>query len=150
MQARYAHAKQMKRARKEFKKVRSYLGRVTRDIQRKTDVTRDPELHFLLSQAEQFLKQEKNSQNKLYSQHAPEAESIAKGKTHKHYEFGCKVSVVTTCKEPWILSIQAHHNNPYDGATLKESLHKAEEHSKAKIERAFADKAYCREEHLMV
>lgn len=147
MQARYAHAKQMKRARKEFKKVRSYLGRVTRDIQRKTDVTDDPELRFLLSQAEQLLKQEKNSQKKLYSLHAPETECIAKGKAHKRYEFGCKVSIVTTCKEPWVLSIQAHHNNPYDGATLKESLHKAQEHSKAKIERAFADKGYRGKEH---
>jgi transposase, IS5 family len=147
MQARYAHAKQMKRARKEFKKVRGYLGRVTRDIQRKTNVTDDTELCFLLSQAEQLLKQEKNSQNKLYSLHAPETECIAKGKAHKRYEFGCKVSVVTTCKEPWILSIQAHHNNPYDGATLKKSLHKAQENSEAKIERAFADKAYRGKEH---
>lgn len=126
MQACYAHAKQMKCARKAFQKVRSYLGKVTRDIRRKTDVNGDPELSFLLSQAEQFLKQEKNLQNKLYSLHASETECIAKGKAHKRYEFGCKVSIVTTCKESWVLSIQAHHNNSYDGAILKESLHKAE------------------------
>lgn len=146
MQARYAHAKQMKRSRKEFKKVRSYLGRVTRDIQRKIEIT-DPELSFLLSQAEQLLKQEKKSKNKLYSLHAPETECIAKGKANKQYEFGCKVSVVTTCKEPWILSIQAHHNNPYDGATLKECLQKAQVHSETKIEQVFADKAYRGKEH---
>lgn len=56
MQARYAHAKQMKRSRKEFKKVRSYLGRVTRDIQRKVDVSEDLELCHLLSQAEKLFK----------------------------------------------------------------------------------------------
>ena len=147
MQARYAHAKQMKRAKKEFKKVRSYLGRVVRDIQRKFDMTCDPELSLLVSQAERLLKQEKNTPKKLYSLHAPEVECIAKGKVHKRYEFGCKVSVVTTCKDPWVLSIMAHHGNPYDGATLKECLHKAEEHSKGKIEQVFADKGYRGKEH---
>jgi transposase, IS5 family len=147
MQACYAHAKQMKRSRKEYKKVRSYLGRVTRDIQRKADIKSDAELSFLVSQAEQLLKQSKQSKNKLYSLHAPETECIAKGKAHKHYEFGCKVSIVTTCKEPWILSIQAHHNNPYDGATLKECISKAEEHSETKIQQAFADKSYRGKEH---
>ena len=34
-QGRYAYAKQMKRARKESKKLKVYLGRVMRDIQKK-------------------------------------------------------------------------------------------------------------------
>ncbi len=33
---------------------------------------------------------------KLYSLHAPVVESIAKGKAHKPYEFGCIVSITTT------------------------------------------------------
>jgi IS5 family transposase len=142
MQARYAHANQMKRARKEFKKVKSYLGRVTRDICRNVDLSKDFKLSFLISQAEQLLKQEKKTPKKLYSLHAPEVECISKGKIHKRYEFGCKVSVVTTCEEPWILSVMAHHENPYDGATLKECLNRASENSKNKIEYAFADKGY--------
>lgn len=97
MQSRYAHANQMKRARKEFKKVKSYLGRVTRDIIRQVDLSQDKELEYLVSQSERLLKQEKETPNKLYSLHAPEVECIAKGKAHKRYEFGCKVSVVTTC-----------------------------------------------------
>jgi IS5 family transposase len=146
-QGRYAHAAQMKRARKEFKKVKSYLGRVMRDIIRQVDLSKDPELAFLISQTEQLLKQEKSTPKKLYSLHAPEVECIAKGKAHKKYEFGCKVSIVTTCEEPWIISVLAHHNNPYDGATLKECLNKAEEHSQVKIEYAFADKSYRGKEH---
>jgi IS5 family transposase len=147
MQGRYAHANQMKRARKEFKKVKSYLGRVTRDILRQVDLSKDPELALLISQSEKLLKQEKNTPKKLYSLHAPEVECIAKGKAHKRYEFGCKVSVVTTCEEPWVLSITAHHDNPYDGATLKESLNKAEDNSQVKIDFAFADKSYRGKEH---
>lgn len=147
MQTRYAHAGQMKRARKAFKKVKSYLGRVMRDIIRQVDVGQDAELAHLILQAEQLLKQEKDTPKKLYSLHAPEVECIAKGKAHKKYEFGCKVSVVTTCEEPWVLSILAHHNNPYDGATLKECLNKAEQHTQVKIENAFADKSYRGKEH---
>lgn len=141
-QGRYAHAGQMKRARKEYKKVKCYLGRVMRDIARQVDIREDSELFALMAQAEQLLSQEKKTPNKLYSLHAPEVECIAKGKAHKKYEFGCKVSVVTTCEEPWVLSILAHHDNPYDGATLKESLNKAEENTQVKIDYAFADKSY--------
>jgi len=147
MQARYAHAAQMKRAKRQFKKVRSYLGRVMRDIVRQADLSCDPQLVFLISQAEQLLKQEKDTPKKLYSLHAPEVECIAKGKAHKKYEFGCKVSVVTTCEEPWVLSILAHHDNPYDGATLKECLSNAEEHTDVKIKLAFADKSYRGKDH---
>jgi len=146
-QARYAHATQMKRARKEFKKVKSYLGRVTRDIIRQVDLSKDTELASLISQSERLLKQEKNTPKKLYSLHAPEVECIAKGKADKKYEFGCKVSVVTTCEEPWVLSVLAHHDNPYDGGVLKECLNKAEENSQTKIECAFADKSYRGKEH---
>lgn len=79
--------------------------------------------------------------------HAPEVECIAKGKANKKYEFGCKVSVVTTCEEPWVLSVLAHHDNPYDGSTLKECIYKAEGNAKSKIESAFADKSYRGKEH---
>jgi hypothetical protein len=50
--------------------------------------------------------------------HAPEGECMAKGKVHKRYEFGCKVSVVTTSKKNGVVGIDAHHSNPYDGKTL--------------------------------
>lgn len=36
MQGRYSHARQMKRARKETKKLKTYLGRITRELKRKT------------------------------------------------------------------------------------------------------------------
>lgn len=147
MQGRYAHANQMKRARKEFKKVKSYLGRVTRDIIRQVDLSQDKELQYLVAQSERLLKQEKETPNKLYSLHAPEVECIAKGKAHKRYEFGCKVSVVTTCEEPWVISISAHHNNPYDGATLKQCLETAEKNTDVKIDYVFADKSYRGKEH---
>lgn len=125
-QANYSHAKQMKRARKMTKKLKTYLGRVHREIIRKAE-ERDEELKNKLELAERLLSQTKDSKNKTYSIHAPEVECISKGKAHKRYEFGCKVSMVTTSKNNWVVAIQAHHSNPYDGHTLKSSIEKAEE-----------------------
>lgn len=146
--SRYVHAGQMKRAKKEFRKVKTYLGRVTRDISRQVIGTA-LEVHFseLLTKANRLLQQERKSSKKLYSLHAPEVECIAKGKSHKKYEFGCKVSVVTTCKEPWVLSVLAHHDNPYDGATLKASIEHAQHNSVAKIKNAFVDRGYRGNKH---
>ncbi len=92
--------------------------------------------------ANRLLAQQKEDKNKLYSLHAPEVECIAKGKVHKKYEFGCKVSVVTTAKEPWVVGIKAHHGNPYDGRTLKASLKQVKELSGIKPKQAFVDKGY--------
>jgi IS5 family transposase len=47
-QGRYGHARQMKRARKELKKLKTYLARVVRDIFRKV-LAPDVELGTLLA-----------------------------------------------------------------------------------------------------
>jgi IS5 family transposase len=122
MQSRYAHARQMKRAAKMTRKLKTILGRVVRDIERKASKTRgqisDDPLRELLALAHRLLVQERDSKNNIYSVHAPEVECIAKGKTHKRYEFGCKASVATTSKSNWIVGAHALHGNPYDGHTL--------------------------------
>ena len=138
---RYAHARQMKRAKKELKKLKSYLGRVIRDIIRKVP-NPDTELQTTLILAEQLLQQKRDDKNKLYSLHAPEVECIAKGKAKKKYEFGCKVAITTTCKDPWITSIFAVHGNPYDGHTLHQSLMQSERLTNVKVKDAFVDKGY--------
>jgi len=57
----------------------------------------------------------REDKNKLYSLDAPEVECISKGKAHKRYEFGCKVSFSVTHKNNWITSASALQGNPYDG-----------------------------------
>ena len=140
-QAGYSHAQQMKRARKMTKKLKTYLGRVYRDIMKKAE-QKDAELIKKLELAERLLSQSKDSKNKLYSIHAPEVECISKGKAHKRYEFGCKVSMVTTSKSNWIVAIEAHHGNPYDGHTLKSSIEKAEEITNWKAKNVNVDLGY--------
>jgi transposase, IS5 family len=69
------------------------------------------------------LEQERRSRGrKVYSLHAPEVECIGKGKAHRPYEFGVKVSVATTVKHSaggqFVTHAAALPGNPYDGHTL--------------------------------
>jgi IS5 family transposase len=120
-QSRYSHARQMKRAKKCTRKLRTYLGRVIRDIERKC-LEPDSKLDQLLDISTRILKQQRHDKNIMYSVHAPEVECISKGKAHKRYEFGCKVSVAATSKGGWFVGAMAVHGNPYDGHTLSKTL----------------------------
>jgi len=137
----YRRANQHKRANRMTKKLKTYLGRVVRDIRRKaSDI--DEELSDLLNKADRLLAQEKHSKNKLYSIHAPEVECIAKGKAHKKYEFGCKVGVVSTSRDNWIVGIKAFHGNPYDGHTLKQFMARTKEITGVQPKYVHADKGF--------
>ena len=141
---RYLHARQGKRARREIKRLKTFLGRVYRDIQRKiTD--RDglkPVFQPELSLAARLLSQGKKDKNKLYSLHAPEVECIAKGKAHKKYEFGVKVSIAATNRDNFVVGMFAEHGNPYDGHTLCRALEQVERITGKAIERGFVDRGY--------
>ena len=144
MQSRYAHARQMKRSRKEVKKLKTYLGRVARDIERKVFGNTELEKQFapLLEMGHRLLQQKRTDSNKLYSLHAPEVECIAKGKVHKRYEFGCKVSITTTSKDNFVVGAQAFHGNPYDGHTLNDAIEQAERLGDFETQSIFVDRGY--------
>lgn len=140
-QGRYAQARQMNRARRETRRLRLFLGRVIRDIRRKCPAPA-PALKALLERSERIFKQQRRDSPKLYSVHAPEVECIAKGKAHKPYEFGCKVAVVTTSKNNWVVGVEAVHENPYDGATLAPALKQVERLTQVRPEAAFVDRGF--------
>lgn len=58
----------------------------------------------------------------IYSFHAPEVECIGKGKLHKPYEFGNKVSIAVSGRGNFILGVKSFHGNPYDGHTLDQAI----------------------------
>jgi len=125
MQCRYAHSRKMKKAKKELKKLKNYLGRVIRDIERNI-ANPDKKLESLLNIAKKLFMQKKDDKNKIYSIHEQDVECIAKGKSHKKYEFGCKVSITSTVTSNWIVGANAFHSNPYDGHTLIPSIAQVE------------------------
>jgi IS5 family transposase len=140
MQSRYTHAQQMQRARRCTRKLKTYLGRAIRDIERNYQKP-DESLHNLLEVGRKIFQQQRTDKKKTYSVHAPEVECISKGKAHKRYEFGCKVSVAATSRGGWFVGAQAVHGNPYDGHTLSDALSQVERIS-SKPDHAFVDMGY--------
>ena len=140
-QGRYAHARQMKRAARETRRLKTFLGRVMRDLGRKAGET-DAELERLLALAERIHTQQRHDKKKVYSVHAPEVECIAKGKAHKRYEFGCKVGVASTSKDNWIVGVQHLPGNPYDGHTLKGAIEQVTRLTGWSPKQAFCDLGY--------
>jgi transposase, IS5 family len=146
---RYAHAKQFKRATRMLKKLRTYLGRVIRDIGRKIENDEALEAKFtsLLVLARRVREQQQRQRGpKVYSLHAPEIECIGKGKAHRPYEFGVKVSVATTLKHckggQFVTHVKALPGNPYDGHTLATVIPDMEALAGNTIARILADKGY--------
>jgi IS5 family transposase len=146
---RYAHAKQFKRANRMLKKLRTYLGRVIRDITRKIDGDGRLEAAFaqLLMLARRVREQQQRQRGpKVYSLHAPEVECIGKGKAHRPYEFGVKVSVATTISHAkggqFVTHVKALPGNPYDGHTLAIVIPEMEALVGSTIARILADKGY--------
>lgn len=148
-QQRYAHAKQFKRAGKAMRKLKTFLGRVIRDIGRQ--IAGNDELSQMFSialhQARTVLSQQQRQRgDKIYSLHAPEVECIGKGKAHKPYEFGVKVSVATTLKRSkggqFALHAMALPGKPYDGHTLATIIPDIEETVGNELSLILADKGY--------
>ena len=141
---RYAKAKQMKRARRVQKKLKVYLGRVFRDVQRKLKASPAQQATFqdLLGRIDRLLTQHRQDKGKLYSVHAPEVECLAKGKAHKPYEFGVKVSVATTQASNFVIGMHALAGNPYDGHTLVGQLAQVERLTGQRPSRCVVDQGY--------
>ena len=147
---RYAHAKQFKRANRALKKLRTYLGRVIRDISRKIEGDGWLEhviFGHVLSRARRVRDQMQRQRGpKVYSLHAPEVECIGKGKAHRPYEFGVKVSVATTLAHAkggqFVTHVKALPGNPYDGHTLAVVIPDMQALVGNSIERILADKGY--------
>jgi IS5 family transposase len=146
---RYAHAHQFKRANRSLRKLKTYLGRVIRDIGRRIDGDAELEDIFAqpLSLSRRVLAQDQRQRGpKVYSLHAPEVECIGKGKAHRPYEFGVKVSVATTVHRSkggqFVTHIAALPGNPYDGHTLATIIPAMESMIGNTVERLLADAGY--------
>jgi transposase, IS5 family len=149
MVGRYTHAHQFKRARRALKFLRTRLGRIIRDINRKIEGNPALKERFapLLSLALRVRHQDQRQRGpKIYSLHAPEVECIGRGKARAAYEFGCKVSIITPVTKPkggqFVLHAKALSGNPFDGHTLGPAIANLEKLTGVTVRRIHADKGY--------
>jgi IS5 family transposase len=116
---------------------------------RKIEGHADVEAAFALplARASQIRSQQQRQRGwKLYSFDAPETECIGEGKASAPYEFGVKVSIVTTNAHApggqFVLHAKALPDNPYDGHTLREVIEETQKLTGCEIERGYVDKDY--------
>ncbi len=90
--------------------------------------------------------QPKQRGQKIFSLHAPEVECIGKGKAHRPYEFGVKVSVATPIQRcrggQFVAHVAALPGNPYDGHTLAKVVPDITRQIGVSLQRVIADAGY--------
>lgn len=115
------HPRNRKRARASARKIKTIAGRLIRELERELPVDGLARHQDFIDRSKRILSQSRCDRNKLYSLHEPDVYCISKGKEHKPYEFGTKVSIVKTKKSGIIIGALNIHNH-YDGHTLPEVL----------------------------
>ncbi|ASG25073.1 IS5 family transposase [Nitrospirillum viridazoti] len=154
MVGRYTHAHQHKQANRQLKFLRTRLGRLIRDINRKIAAKGGVKAPALLARYAPLcdlaikisMQTQRQRGQKVYSLHAPEVECIGKGKARAPYEFGCKVSVAVPITKPkgglFVLHAQAIHGNPFDGHTLAKAVADIKANTGRDPDRVHVDKGY--------
>jgi len=151
--SRLIHGRGHKQAMRWVRKLRTWLGRLDRDIGRK--IAGDDMLEAAFAQTRErvarILAQRPGDTDKLYAFHAPEVECIAKGKARTRYEFGVKTSIAVTNARSaggqFIVGMQALAGSPYDGHTLSGQIEQVERLTGVAVERAYVDRGYRGHKH---
>lgn len=117
------HPRRAKKAKKARKRLKTIAGRLIRELQRElTPESLGTTYESILSMYERVLAQERGTKDKIYSLHEPDTACIAKGKAHKMYEFGSKVTIIRGSKSGVILGALSVLGNPHDSKLLSPSL----------------------------
>ena len=133
------HPKNKGKARKADKKIKTIAGRLVRELERKLP----PNLHqSLLVLFKKVLAQKKSDSNKIYSFHEPDVQCISKGKEHKKYEFGSKVSITTTLNSGVIIGALNIQKNIHDSKTLSPALEQQQRLTGIILKNTFVDRGY--------
>ena len=132
------HPQNRKKATKADRQLKTIAGRLVRELDRNLQVKTGYEKMFKLYY--RVLSQGRESKNKVYSLHEPEVACISKGKEHKKYEFGNKVSILRS----WsglILGACAFRNE-YDGHTIQKTLEQTQRMTAREVDKLAGDRGY--------
>ena len=132
------HSKNRKKALKADKRLRTIAGRLVRELKR--NLSDNKEYDKLISIFEKVLSQRRNSAQKIYSIHEPDVQCISKGKEHKKYEFGNKVSIIRSMTG--VILGATSFRNEYDGHTIEQSLNQVQSLTGTRVKKLAGDRGY--------
>ena len=140
---RYAHARQMRSMRRELKRLKTYLGRVYRDMARK--VAGDEVLSRLCTSARP---DRAPSGSGTHEQEQAVQPACARGGVHRQRQSASavrvrpKVALAVTNREGFVLASKALEGNPYDGHTLDATIGQVIAMTGVEPERTYVDRGY--------
>jgi IS5 family transposase len=131
-----------KKALRAQRKLRTIAARLCRELESKlSEVNRNTYLKDL-TLFKRVLEQKRTDHNKIYSLHEPDVYCISKGKEHKKYEFGSKVSILATKNSGIIVGALSFEKNEYDGHTLPAALEQYRNLMNKEATEIIADRGY--------
>ena len=133
------HPKNKGKAKKADRKVKTIAGRLVREMDRKLPSSL---YQGIIALFKKVLVQKKTDNNKIYSLHEPHTQCISKGKEHKKYEFGSKVSIITTKTTGVIIGALNIEKNVHDSKTLEPALEQQQRLTGIILKNNFVDRGY--------
>lgn len=130
------------KARKADKKVKTIAGRLVRELERKLTAESLAKYASDLALFTKVLLQKRSDSDKIYSLHEPHTLCISKGKEHKKYEFGTKVSILVTQDTGVIVGALNHEKNIHDSKTLPDVMDQYERLTERKAADVYVDRGY--------
>ncbi|MBI4945373.1 MAG: transposase, partial [Bacteroidetes bacterium] len=122
------------------RKVKTIAGRLVRELERK--LPSENNYSSSLTLFKKVLAQKRNDTQKIYSLHESHVQCISKGKEHKKYEFGSKVSIIKTKSTGVIIGAINIEKNDYDGHTLHPALEQQQRLTGHILKNNFVDRGY--------
>jgi len=136
------HPKRKKEANAALRKLRTLAGRLVRELERTLNEEALKHYAEQLINLNKVVSQKKLDKNKIYSLHEPSTSCIAKGKAHRKFEFGSKVSFAVVPGVNIIVGVKNFNGNPNDTTTLQPALDNVEKISGIKFKNAIVDRGY--------
>lgn len=130
------------KARAASRKVKTISGRLIRELERKLTPSSIEKWDIDLSLFKKILSQNKSDNNKIYSLHEPQVKCFSKGKEHKKYEFGSKVSILATQRTGVIVGAINFKENIHDSKTLEQAISQHKRLTNIQAKEVFVDRGY--------
>jgi IS5 family transposase len=130
------------KAKATSKKIKTIAGVLVRELKRKLSAQTLSKYSNDLNLFEKVLLQKRSDSNKIYSLHEPDVKCYTKGKEHKRFEFGSKVSIAVTQKTGVIVGALNFNSTEHDSKTLEKALTQYTNLTDKTAKTVFVDRGY--------
>lgn len=129
-------------AKKASKRIKTIAGVLVRELNRKLTDDKLVQHHSKLNLYEKVIAQKRGDSGKTYSLHEPQVKCYTKGKEHKRFEFGSKVSLLITQKTGVIVGALNFNSTTHDSKTLHKAVEQYERLTNNKAKNIYVDRGY--------